>query len=88
MVSTLKSSIACPSHMLKVIMKQTDLDEPTIHSRYMRFRKEFPTGFISHNALLALCNRALSKEESEVLVDAIFALYGRKRKGWHTRYSI
>ncbi len=44
LVSTLKSSIACPSHMLKVIMKQTDLDEPSIHSRYMRFRKEFPTG--------------------------------------------
>ncbi len=43
------------------------------------------TGFVSHNALLALCTRALTKEESEVLVDAIFSLYGRKRKGWHTR---
>ncbi len=44
LVSTLKSSIACPSHLLRVLLKQTDLDEPSIHSRYMRFRKEFPTG--------------------------------------------
>jgi len=65
-ICALKSSIACPSHLLRVIMKQTDLDEPSIHSRYMRFRKEFPTGFISQKALYALCQSALGEEESKV----------------------
>ncbi len=41
---------------------------------------------MSQTALLSLCSRALSKEESEVLVETIFALYGRRRKGWHARF--
>ncbi len=33
-----------------------------------------------------MCLRALSKEEAEVLVEAIFSLYGRRRKGWHSKF--
>lgn len=53
-------------------MKQTDLDEPQIHSRYIRFRKEFPAGFIGPNAVKELCANIMSEQESEAFTPIIF----------------
>lgn len=83
--SALKSSIACPSHHLNVLLRQTDLDESTIHLRYMKFRQQFPTGFIGPQAMVNLCSGVLGTRESEAFVERIFSLYGRNRKGWNTR---
>ena len=85
-MSTLKSHVACPKHTLHTLLRQTDLDEGSIHTRYIKFRKEYPTGFIGPSALTSLCQRILSKEESEAFVSKIFQLYGHhKAVGWSCR---
>jgi Ca2+-binding EF-hand superfamily protein len=81
----LKTTIACPSHILRVILRQTDLDESTVHVRYMKFRRQYPTGFIGPSVFKELCASVLSREECDSFVDMVFLLYGRNRKGWSTR---
>jgi hypothetical protein len=39
-------SLRCPLNLLKILRRQTDLSDPSIHVRYMEFRKASPSGFI------------------------------------------
>ena len=77
--STLKSTLACPTHLLNVLFKQTNLDEATIHARYMKFRERYPTGYVGPNVFRDLCSDILGLHESNKFCDLVFGLYGRRR---------
>ncbi len=64
-----------------MLFKQTNLDEPTIHVRYMKFREQYPTGFIGPQIFKELCRGILNNEESNKFGDLVFSLYGQQRKG-------
>ncbi len=58
----LKSAVACPQHLLDILLKQTDLTEPQIHVRYMKFRHLYPTGFVGPHVLRNLCLDVLNEQ--------------------------
>lgn len=65
---------------LQVLLRQTSLDEPAIHVRYMRFRQDYPTGFIGPAALNELCASHLtSEEERQGFVSLVFR-WGKSSK--------
>ena len=84
-LSTLKSTLACPTHLLNVLFKQTNLDEPSIHVRYMKFRERYPTGYIGPNVFRDLCSEILGPHESQKFCDLVFDIYGRRRNGNGTK---
>ena len=81
-ISTLKSSIACPPHLVRILEKQTGLTEPQIHVRYMTFRHQYPTGFVGPHVLRNLCLDVLNEKDCEEYVDMVFKLYGQRKRGW------
>ena len=70
-ISTLKSSIACPPHLVRILEKQTGLTEPQIHVRYMTFRHQYPTGFVGPHVLRILCLDVLNEKDCEEYVDRV-----------------
>lgn len=71
--------------MLNVLFKQTKLDEPSIHVRYMKFRERYPTGYVGPNVFRDLCSNILGLNESKKFSDLVFGLYGRRRIGNGTK---
>jgi hypothetical protein len=47
----------------------------------MKFREQYPTGFIGPQVFKELCGGILTNEESNKFGDLVFSLYGRRRKG-------
>ena len=80
-VSTPESTLACPTHLLNVLLKQTNLDESSIHARYIKFREKYPTGYIGSQVFRDLCNGILGPNESQKFSDLVFGLYGCRRNG-------
>jgi hypothetical protein len=80
--SILKGAIGCPTHLLKVVSAQTDLSEPQIHVRYIKFRIQYPTGFVGPHILRNLLLDVLSEKECDEYVDMVFKIYGQRKKGW------
>ena len=46
-------------------------DEATIHTRYMKFRLMYPTGFVGPHVLRELCIDVLSESECENFVNMV-----------------
>ena len=81
-VCKLKSALACPQNMVDILLLQTDLTEPQIHVEYMRFRSQYPTGYVGPHVLRNLCIDVLREEDCDYYVDSVFKLYGQKKRGW------
>ena len=59
---TLKTQVGCPSNLLQVLLKQTNMSESQIHVRYLMFRSQYPTGYVGQKVLRDICLKANLKE--------------------------
>jgi len=80
--SKLKSSICCPPNILNVLLAQTEMTEGQIHVEYMKFKNEYPTGYVGPHVLRNLCINIMSEEDCDYYVESVFKLYGERKKGW------
>ena len=87
--SSLKTSISCPTHLLRAIKRQTNLDEHTIHVKYFKFRMRYPAGFVGKNVLVEMCLKENpNQQDCEKFVETVFKLFGRSQpgyRGWGSR---
>ncbi|XP_040563280.1 uncharacterized protein [Lepeophtheirus salmonis] len=72
-------SKTCPPNLLRVLLKQTKMDEFTIHSKYSKFKEEYPTGFIGHSQL------SLENKNEDMIVDTIFDICARNKGTWENK---
>eukprot|EP00094_Tigriopus_californicus_P004002 TCALIF_03855-PA protein Name:"Protein of unknown function" AED:0.10 eAED:0.19 QI:0/0/0/0.5/1/1/2/0/220 len=84
-ISELKGNVACPGHFLKCLLKQTNLDESTLHLRYLKFRKVNPSGFMSLPTLKSQCIDVMDDAKKVPWVNLAFEILARDKQGWGTK---
>ena len=80
--SKLKAVLACPPNILDVLLQQTDLTETQIHVEYMKFKNQYPTGYVGPHVLRNLCIDVMTEEDCDHFVNTVFKLYGQRKRGW------
>lgn len=74
--------MACPPNILDVLLQQTDLTETQIHVEYMKFKNQYPTGYVGPHVLRNLCIDVMTEEDCDHFVNTVFKLYGQRKRGW------
>ena len=48
-----KTRVGCPTHLLEILKYQTQLSEPSLHAKYMKFRiTKSPIGLIGKSIFM------------------------------------